>query len=113
MGRRTFDRIKRILAILLLVLLIPALTATSVSAQQTVDVSIEGFAFNPASVQVSTGDTVKWTNMDSTDHTVTGSTFNSGIIHTGQSYEFLFTAPGSYSYICSIHPYMKGTVIVV
>jgi plastocyanin len=113
MGKQIFDRVKKTLGILLLVLFIATLTATSVSAQRTVDVSIQGFAFNPASVQVSTGDTVRWTNMDSTDHTVTGSTFNSGIIHTGQSYEFRFTTPGSYSYVCSIHPSMKGTVTVV
>lgn len=113
MGRQTVDSIKKILAILLVVLFITTLTAASVSAQRTVDVSIKDFAFNPASVQVSAGDTVKWTNMDSTDHTVTGSTFDSGIIHTGQSYEFRFTTPGSYSYICSIHPSMKGTVKVV
>jgi plastocyanin len=113
MGKQIFDRVKKTLGILLLALFIATLTATSVSAQRTVDVSIQGFAFNPASVQVSTGDTVRWTNMDSADHTVTGSTFNSGIIHTGQSYEFRFTTPGSYSYVCSIHPSMKGTVTVV
>lgn len=113
MGRLTFDKIKRILNVLLLVLFMSSLTAATVSAQRTVDVSIQNFAFNPASVQVSKGDTVRWTNIDSTDHTVTGSTFNSGLIHKGQSFEFQFTTPGSYSYICSIHPSMKGTVKVV
>jgi plastocyanin len=109
MGKQTF---KKTLAILLVVLFTATLTAASVSAQKTVDVSIQGFAFNPASVQISTGDTVKWTNMDSVDHTVTGSTFNSGMIHTGQSFEFRFTTPGVFDYHCSIHPSMKGTVTV-
>jgi plastocyanin len=51
--------------------------------------------------------------MDSDDHTVTGSNFNSGLIHKGQSYELKFNTPGSYDYQCSIHPSMRGTVKVV
>ncbi len=69
--------------------------------------------YNPASVQISTGDTVKWTNMDTFAHTVTGSIFKSGNINKGQSYQFQFTQPGVYNYTCTIHPTMKGTVTVV
>lgn len=117
---------KRTLAVLLVVFFTETLTATSVTSAApvgtlqiaggggtTADVSIQSFDFNPASVQISTGDTVRWTNRDSADHTVTGSTFNSGVIRTGQSYEFRFTEPGVYNYICSIHPTMRGTVTVV
>jgi plastocyanin len=78
-----------------------------------VDVTIQNFAFKPESVKIFVGDTVKWTNMDSADHTVSGTIFTSGIIATGQNYEYMFTEPGVYNYECSIHPYMKGTVIVV
>lgn len=113
MGKQIFDRTKKALSILLVVLFIATLTATSVSAQKTINVNIQNFAYNPASVQVSSGDTVRWTNMDSVDHTVTGSTFDSGMIHTGKSYEFRFTTPGVYNYHCSPHPYMIGTVTVV
>lgn len=113
MGKQIFNRIKKALSILLVVLFIATSTAASVNAQKTIDVSIQNFAYNPASVQVSTGDTIRWTNMDSVDHTVTGSTFDSGMIHTGQSYEFRFTTSGVYNYHCSPHPYMTGTVIVV
>jgi plastocyanin len=113
MGKQIIDRAKKTLGILLLVLFIATVTAASVSAQKTVDVSIKDNAFNPASVQISKGDTVKWTNMDSADHTVKGSTFNSGIIHKGQSYEFRFNTAGTFNYVCSIHPTMKGTVTVV
>jgi len=77
-----------------------------------VEVSIKNFSFNPESVTVSTGDTVRWTNMDSVDHTVSGPAFESGILTNGGSFEFLFTEPGVYNYSCSIHPSMKGTVIV-
>jgi len=78
-----------------------------------VDVSINNFAFNPASVTVSTGDTVRWTNQDSATHTVKGSSFESGSIAQGDTYKFMFTEPGVYDYTCSIHPSMKGTVTVV
>lgn len=113
MGKQTFNRIKKALAILLVVLFIATLTGASVSEQKTVNVSIQNYAYNPATVQISAGDTVRWTNMDSVDHTVTGSSFDSGMIHTGQSYEFHFTTPGVYNYHCTPHPYMKGTVTVM
>lgn len=77
-----------------------------------VEVAIENFSFNPASVEILTGDTIRWTNMDSTAHTVTGSTFKSKVLEKGDTYEFLFTDAGTYNYNCSIHPSMKGTVVV-
>jgi plastocyanin len=79
---------------------------------ETFEVSIEDFAFDPASVTISPGDTVRWTNMDSDDHTVTDSTFESGMLGEGDSYEFTFTETGTFEYYCSIHPEMEGTVTV-
>jgi plastocyanin len=79
---------------------------------ETFEVSIDNFAFDPASVTISTGDTVRWTNMDSADHTATGSTFDSGVLEEGDSYEFMFTETGTFEYYCSIHPEMEGTVTV-
>jgi plastocyanin len=125
MGKLIFDRIEKNVAILLAVFFVVTLTAVSATLAaptgtsqpavggKVVNVSIQNSAYNPASVQISTGDTVKWMNMDSTAHTVTGSIFKSGNINKGQSYQFQFTKPGTYSYTCSIHPTMKGTVIVV
>jgi amicyanin len=80
---------------------------------KTVEVNIAGFAFGPSSVQISVGDTVKWLNEDSVPHQVHGSIFDSGLIRHGYTYSFTFTKPGTYNYICSIHPYMQGTIIVV
>lgn len=91
----------------------PAETPQSVSKGKIVEVSIQGFAFNPASVEVSSGDTVKWTNTDSAPHIIKGSTFESRSLAKGDTYEFVFTEPGVYDYVCSIHPSMKGTVTVV
>jgi plastocyanin len=91
----------------------PPGTAKSLEQGKIVDVMIQNFTFNPSSVEVSAGDTVRWTNMDNTEHTVSGNTFTSGLIPKGQNYEFLFAEPGVYNYECSIHPSMKGTVSVV
>jgi plastocyanin len=88
-------------------------TPQAASGGKIVDVSISNFAFNPATVTISTGDTVRWTNQDSATHTVKGSSFESGQLAQGDTYEFTFTEPGTYDYTCSIHPSMKGTVTVV
>lgn len=90
----------------------PAETPAVPTSGKTVEVTIQNFAFNPNSVTISSGDTVKWTNMDSTAHTVTGTDFSSGNLNKGDSYENTFTKAGTYDYHCSIHPSMTGTVIV-
>jgi plastocyanin len=77
-----------------------------------VDISIKNFAFNPALVTISAGDTVRWTNQDSVTHIVKGSNFESGSLAQKDTYEFTFTKSGTYDYICSIHPSMKGTITV-
>lgn len=90
----------------------PAETPAVPTSSKTVEVTIQNFAFNPESVTISPGDTVKWTNMDSTAHTITGTDFSSGNLNKGDSYENTFTKAGTYDYHCSIHPSMTGTVIV-
>jgi len=72
--------------------------------------------FSPSTITVVIGvnSTVIWTNDDSAEHTVTATnnSFNSGYIQPGQSFTYTFTTPGTYTYYCTIHPWMKGTVIV-
>jgi len=70
------------------------------------------FGTNPLTVAV--GTTVAWTNNDSTAHTSTAdaSQWNSGTINPGQTFRFTFTAAGTYSYHCTIHPNMIGRVTV-
>ncbi len=75
-------------------------------------VAISDFLFSPSSITVSPGTTVTWTNMDSSPHTVTGTGFDSSVLSTGESYSHRFDQPGSFPYICTIHPSMQGTVIV-
>ena len=82
----------------------------------TNSVSIAGFKFNPGTITVKAGDTVTWTQKDSAPHTVTATSgpemFDSGTLNKGQTFSHTFTKPGTYEYQCSIHPSMRGTVIV-
>ena len=84
-------------------------TPTGVSGA-TVD--IKGFAFEPSTITVTNGTTVTWTNRDSVSHTITGDNFDSGSISQGNTCSQTFNDAGTFSYHCSIHPNMKGTVIV-
>lgn len=77
-------------------------------------VTIKNFAFSPARVTVKVGTTVTWTNADQDAHTVTAKSgpFASAALSTGASYKFTFTKPGTYDYLCTIHPFMTATVVV-
>lgn len=91
---------------------VSAVTPQPLGEGKIVEVAIENFSFNPASVEILTGDTVRWKNADSVTHTVRGPNFESGELKKGDTYDFLFTDAGTYNYNCSIHPSMKGTVVV-
>lgn len=78
-------------------------------------VAVKGFAFSPTSLTVNTGTKVTWKFEDSTAHNVdsTSNAFpKSKDISSGGSYSFTFNTAGTYSYICSIHPFMKGSLTV-
>ena len=78
-------------------------------------VNISNFAFVPPSLSVSTGTVVTWTNSDNTGHTVSsddGTSFDSGVIGQNGTFQFTAGAPGTYSYFCQIHPFMKATLTV-
>jgi plastocyanin len=80
-------------------------------------ITIRSFAFSPQEITVAQGTTVTWTNQDSAPHTITSDTgapeaISSDSLSQGASFSFTFTKPGTYPYHCSIHPSMKGTIIV-
>jgi plastocyanin len=77
-------------------------------------VTIQNFAFAPASLTVRRGTTVTWVNRDEEPHTVAAGdgTFRSTTLGTGASFAFTFAKAGSYGYVCTIHPFMHGTVVV-
>ena len=89
--------------------------ATTVAASPGA-VTIKGFAFNPTPVTVKVGQKVTWTNQDAFAHTASSTSgpvkFDSGHIKSGATYSVTFTKPGRYQYICNIHNYMNGVIVV-
>ena len=77
-------------------------------------VSIRNMSFQPADIQVTVGTTVTWQNSDGVSHTVTsdGGAFASGLLKDGDSFTFTFTAAGTFTYHCAVHPSMRGSVLV-
>ena len=76
--------------------------------------SIIDFGFQPASLSVKAGTTVTWKNTGAVAHTVTAndSSFDSGHVAPGASFQHTFTTAGTYAYHCAIHPAMTATVVV-
>jgi plastocyanin len=77
-------------------------------------VAIADFSFSPATITINAGDTVTWTNNGPTPHSATSSSgsFDTGIFPAGQSRSHTFSEAGTYPYICTPHPNMRGTVVV-
>ncbi len=77
-------------------------------------VSIINFAFNPTTLTIKRGTRVTWTNQDSVQHTVTSvGNFDSGTFSRGQTYSKVFNTIGTFDYICTVHPFMTGRIIVI
>jgi plastocyanin len=120
--------------LMLLIIGLPLVAAVSqkyqnssqVLAGTSAAVSIIDFQFNPASITVAAGTTVTWTNMSASgsDHTTTSDSqtgaehWDSGLTNpTGagglpQTFSHTFTTPGTYTYHCNVHTFMRGTVVV-
>ena len=80
----------------------------------TDEVKIKNFGFSPATITLTAGSTVVWTNGDSVQHDVTfdGGGIGSSVLNHNDTFSHTFQTAGTYHYICSIHPFMHGTVIV-
>jgi plastocyanin len=76
--------------------------------------TISGFAFSPPTVTVKAGGAVTWTNKDGATHAIKSDdgSFVSSDLTEGQSFTATFKTAGTFPYICSIHTFMKGTVVV-
>jgi plastocyanin len=97
----------------------PATTTTSTASGGaaatgggTVTVDMQNIAFNPTSVTVKVGQTVKWVNKDDVAHNVTGGPLASKTFGKGGSFTYKPTKAGTISYVCTIHPGMKATLTV-
>jgi plastocyanin len=90
----------------------PPVAAASAPAGPIVEAVVEGLKF-PEEIRVPVGATVRWVNKDPLAHTVTAAgVWDSGLVEPGKTFEFTFKTAGTYNYICTPHPFMKGTVIV-
>src|SRR5947208_17133020 len=84
------------------------------SKQSTIE--IKDFAFNPQTLTVKSGEKITWTNRDEEPHTVVSvekQFKKSSALDTDQTFTITAGAPGTYTYFCSVHPKMTGTIIVV
>jgi plastocyanin len=86
------------------------------TSQQPADVTVKirNFKFEPANLAIAVGKTVQFINVDEEPHTATATdgTFNSKALDTNETWNYTATKPGTYPYICSVHPFMKGTLTV-
>jgi plastocyanin len=80
----------------------------------TNEVLIQGNAFSPGTITIAAGTTIKWTNKDGVNHTVTSDSglFDSGSFGNGGTFSRQFNTAGTFPYHCTIHSGMLGTVIV-
>ena len=91
-----------------------AAAAAQARSTQEPTISIHDFSFSPVSLTVAVGATVSWKNLDPEPHTVRSvdDQFRSGALDQNDSFSFKFVKPGTYRYVCSIHPQMVGTITV-
>ncbi len=110
MKQHAFSPAAAIAALVTLLLLAPL--ATSQAATRTV--TIANFAFSPTPLTVLLGDTIVWRNQDNFAHTTTSIVggWDSGTITSSSTFSFTFNSTGTFSYICTIHSGMQGTIVV-
>jgi amicyanin len=79
-------------------------------------ISIVNFKYVPDTLTVPAGTAVTWTNQDDMPHTVTSTVkpraLDSEALDTDARFSYVFTEPGTYDYLCTIHPKMAGRIIV-
>ena len=88
--------------------------ANNAGAGPVATVGMDHTAFIPGEITVAPGTTVTWVNNETMPHTVVNPNqgFRSKTLIKDAKFSFTFTTPGDYNYLCSIHPNMKGKVIV-
>ena len=78
-------------------------------------IEIKDFAFNPQTLTVKSGEKVTWINRDDEPHTIVSvekQFKKSTALDTDQEFTVTAGQPGTYTYFCSVHPKMTGTIIV-
>jgi plastocyanin len=78
-------------------------------------IEIKDFAFNPQTITVKSGEKITWINRDEEPHTVVSvekQFKKSTALDTDQEFTITAGAPGTYTYFCSVHPKMTGTIVI-
>src|SRR3989442_13107633 len=81
-----------------------------------IKIEIKDFAFNPQIITVRSGEKITWINRDEEPHTIVSvekQFKTSTALDTDQEFTITAGAPGTYTYFCSVHPKMTGTIVVV
>lgn len=91
----------------------PKRSAQPVARAAAGSVVIRDFDFSPGTVTIAVGETVTWTNSGPSGHSATSESFDTGILPKGERASHTFGEAGTFSYVCTPHPFMKGTVRVV
>ena len=95
-------------------------TAGGAAAQQiatgAAEIDIQNFTFAPQTLTVAAGTSVTWVNQDEEPHNIVDlakpHVFRSQGLDGGEKFTFVFDKPGTYEYVCSVHPPMHGTIVV-
>jgi plastocyanin len=92
----------------------PGQVATGAVAGTLFKSTMQELQFTNTAIEIAVGTTIEWKNEDPVPHTVTADdvSFDSGMIDGGQVWRYTFTRPGTYSFHCTPHPFMKGTIVV-
>ncbi len=102
-----------LVAVTLALALLLAIALGGTQASAAARVSIDGFAYKPATLRVDKGTTVTFANNSGSAHTATRKGgFDTGRIKPGKAVAIRFSQRGSFAYHCTIHPFMRGKVVV-
>lgn len=95
-------------------LLLTAASGASAVADEPNTVVMKNFDFSPMMLTVKAGTIVSWKNLDGEPHTIVSveGTFRSHALDENDTFTFKFDKPGTYRYVCSIHPKMMAAIIV-
>jgi plastocyanin len=90
-------------------------TAVDEASVEQTEIAMVDISFDPADITVAVGASLVWTNEGAIEHTTTADdgSWDSGVVAPGESFDFTLDEPGTYTYVCEIHPsVMQGTITV-
>jgi plastocyanin len=93
---------------------LPLTAQPSDNSDKTATVTIDNFSFSPEVLTIKPGTKVTFVNHDDIPHTAVAvdKSFKSKVMDSDESFSFTFTTTGSFDYFCSLHPHMKGRIVV-